>query len=71
MKTALNGEDPNWGRIIMAIGKSDVKINLNKLLIKIGEYKIIEKGNIVKDYEEDVVADEADGAGDDDDDDDF
>ena len=56
VKTALNGEDPNWGRIIMAIGKSDVKINLNKLLVKIGEYKIIEKVNIVKDYEEDVVA---------------
>ena len=30
VKTAIAGEDPNWGRIIMAIGKSDVDINLYK-----------------------------------------
>ena len=27
VKSAINGEDPNWGRIIMAIGKSNVKVN--------------------------------------------
>jgi len=57
VKTALSGEDPNWGRIIMAIGKSEIKINLNKLLIKFGDHKIIEKGMLVKDYDEDIVAD--------------
>ena len=56
VKTALSGEDPNWGRIIMAIGKSEIKINLNKLLIKFGDHKIIEKGMLVKDYNEDIVA---------------
>ena len=40
----------------MAIGKSEIKINLNKLLIKFGDHKIIEKGMLVKDYNEDIVA---------------
>ena len=31
VKTAIAGEDPNWGRVIMAIGKAGPKINLNKL----------------------------------------
>ena len=44
VKTAIAGEDPNWGRIIMAIGKSDVDINLNKLSIKFGDLVIVNKG---------------------------
>ena len=52
VKTAFAGEDPNWGRIIMAIGKSQVSINLNKINLSIGEYKILEKGEISKDYNE-------------------
>ncbi|MDA7583027.1 bifunctional glutamate N-acetyltransferase/amino-acid acetyltransferase ArgJ [Candidatus Pelagibacter sp.] len=57
VKTAIAGEDPNWGRIIMAIGKSDVDIDLKKLTIKFGEIKIIEKGQLVKNYKESDVAD--------------
>jgi len=56
VKTAIAGEDPNWGRIIMAIGKADVKIDLNKLSIKIGDNKIIEKGILYKDYQEEILA---------------
>tara|TARA_B100000401_G_scaffold416234_1_gene338415 strand:+ start:51 stop:1346 length:1296 start_codon:yes stop_codon:yes gene_type:complete len=56
VKTAIAGEDPNWGRIIMAVGKSKVKINLNKLSISIGEYKIIENGKIYTNYNETDVA---------------
>ena len=56
VKTAIAGEDPNWGRIIMAIGKSDVDIDLKKLLIKFGTIKIIEKGQLVKNYKESDVA---------------
>ena len=56
VKTAIAGEDPNWGRIIMAIGKSNVDIDLKKLLIKFGEIKIIEKGQLVKNYKETDVA---------------
>ena len=52
VKTAISGEDPNWGRIIMAIGKANININLNKLLIKIGPIKIIEKGQLSNTYNE-------------------
>ena len=56
VKTAIAGEDPNWGRVIMAIGKSDVDIDLKKLLIKFGKIKIIEKGQLVNNYKESDVA---------------
>ena len=56
VKTAIAGEDPNWGRIIMAIGKSGVKIDLKKLSISFGGIKIIEKGQIFKNYKENEVA---------------
>ena len=52
VKTAVAGEDPNWGRIIMAIGKSKVSIKLNKLNINFGEIKIVEKGELVENYSE-------------------
>ena len=55
VKTAFAGEDPNWGRIIMAIGKSQVQINLNKINILLGENKIIEKGELAKDYDETIL----------------
>ena len=57
VKTAIAGEDPNWGRVIMAIGKSKVNLNLNKLLIKFGSFKIIENGQLSKTYKEEDVAD--------------
>ena len=56
VKTALAGEDPNWGRIVMAVGKAKVKINLNKLNINIGPYKIIENGKISPNYKESEVS---------------
>ena len=56
VKTAIAGEDPNWGRIIMAIGKANVNINLNKLEIKFGTIKIIEKGQLSINYNEIEVA---------------
>jgi len=55
VKTAIAGNDPNWGRIIMAIGKAGIDIAINKLSIKLGSIKIIEKGQLLKTYiEEDV-----------------
>ena len=56
VKTAIAGNDPNWGRIIMAIGKTDVEIDINKLSIKLGPIKIIEKGQLSKTYIEDDAA---------------
>ncbi len=52
VKTAISGEDPNWGRVIMAIGKSDASINLNKLSIKFGDLNIINNGRIYHHYSE-------------------
>ena len=55
-KTAIAGEDPNWGRIAMAIGKSDAKINEKKLSINIGSYKVLVNGNLYHDYDEKLLA---------------
>ena len=52
VKTAIAGEDPNWGRIIMAIGKADVQLNLKRLAINFGKIKVIEKGELLSNYEE-------------------
>jgi len=56
VKTAIAGEDPNWGRIIMAIGKAGVELNLKKLSINFGEIKIIDKGQLYSGYQEIEVA---------------
>ena len=56
VKTAIAGEDPNWGRIIMAIGKSGVDIDLKKLSINFGNIKVIDKGQLVGSYKESDVA---------------
>jgi len=56
VKTAIAGEDPNWGRVIMAIGKSNVNLNPNKLTIKFGQIKVIEKGQLLNSYNENEVA---------------
>ena len=53
VKTAIAGHDPNWGRIVMAIGKANVDIKLNKLSIKIGTIKVVEKGQLSSSYNED------------------
>ena len=39
VKTAIAGEDPNWGRVIMAIGKAGPSINLKKLSYKVWRFK--------------------------------
>ena len=57
VKTAIAGEDPNWGRIIMAIGKSNVDLNPNKLSIKFGNISIIENGKLSSSYNENEAAD--------------
>ena len=56
VKTAIAGEDPNWGRIIMAIGKANVNLNLNKLGINFGNIKVVEKGQLFSNYQEIEVA---------------
>jgi len=51
-KTAIAGEDPNWGRIVMAIGKSGENIIPNKIQIKIGDYLVTEQNITAIDYKE-------------------
>ena len=47
-KTAMAGSDSNWGRIIMAIGKSGVKVDSENISIKFGENFIVKNGEIFK-----------------------
>ena len=51
-KTAIAGEDPNWGRIVMAVGKSGENIIANKMQIKIGDHLVAEQGKVARDYNE-------------------
>ena len=51
-KTAVAGEDPNWGRIAMGIGKSGELVDQKKLKIKIGNYIVAENGKISENYDE-------------------
>ena len=51
-KTAVAGEDPNWGRIVMAIGKSGENIVANKIQMSIGEHLVTEQGRVAKSYNE-------------------
>ena len=52
VKTAIAGEDPNWGRIVMAIGKSNENIQVSKIQIKFGKYIVAEENKVAKDYNE-------------------
>jgi len=55
IKTAVAGEDPNWGRILMGIGKSGEKIDPKKIVIKIGEFIVAENGKISESYNEEKL----------------
>ena len=57
IKTAIAGEDPNWGRLIMAIGKANVPINMDNLSIKFGEITIIQNGKLSANYNEEDASD--------------
>ena len=56
VKTAIAGEDPNWGRIIMAIGKANVNLNPSKISIKLGNILIIDNGKLSSNYKEEIAA---------------
>jgi len=56
VKTALAGEDPNWGRIVAAVGKSGAAADRDLLAIRFGEISVAVNGMVDPDYAE------ADGA---------
>ena len=55
VKTAVAGEDPNWGRLVMGIGKSGEPIDVKKLKIKIGNFIVAENGKISDSYDEEKL----------------
>ena len=55
VKTAVAGEDPNWGRIVMGIGKSGEIVDQKKLKIKIGSFTVAENGKISESYDEEKL----------------
>jgi glutamate N-acetyltransferase/amino-acid N-acetyltransferase len=46
VKTAINGADPNWGRIMMALGKSPARVAQDKVSIRFGDEVLVEKGTL-------------------------
>ena len=56
VKTAIAGEDANWGRIVMAVGKAGEKADRDRLGISIGGVRIAEHGQATPDYDEAPVA---------------
>ncbi len=56
VKTAIAGEDPNWGRVIMAIGKSGISIDIDKLSIRFGKLIIVQNGKLSVSYDEKLAA---------------
>ncbi|MEP3477089.1 MAG: bifunctional glutamate N-acetyltransferase/amino-acid acetyltransferase ArgJ [Hyphomicrobiales bacterium] len=56
VKTAIAGEDPNWGRIIMAVGKSGEAADRDKLNIWIGGHQVTAEGARIEGYDETPLA---------------
>ena len=52
MKTAFAGEDPNWGRVVMAVGKSGVEADRDSLSIRFGDLLVAQEGWVAPDYKE-------------------
>ncbi len=55
VKSAIAASDPNWGRIIAAIGKSYDKIDENLINLKIGKFDIIINAKLAENYQEHVI----------------
>ena len=56
VKTAIAGEDLNWGRVVMAVGKSGAKADRDKLTIRFGDILVARHGWVDKRYSEDAGA---------------
>ena len=56
VKTAIAGEDPNWGRVVMAVGKSGAEADRDLLAIRFGEILVAEKGWVSPAYSEEKAA---------------
>ena len=52
IKTAIAGEDPNWGRVVMAVGKSGAEADRDRLTIRFGDILVAENGWVAPSYKE-------------------
>ncbi len=52
VKTAIAGEDPNWGRVVMAVGKSGAMADRDRLSISFGDVLVAENGQVSPEYSE-------------------
>jgi len=52
IKTAIAGEDPNWGRVVMAVGKSGARADRDTLAIWFGDMQVARDGFVSPDYDE-------------------
>jgi len=52
IKTAIAGEDPNWGRVVMAVGKSGARADRDTLAIWFGDMQVARDGCVSPDYDE-------------------
>ena len=57
VKTAVAGEDPNWGRVVMAVGKSGEPADRDALSIWFGDILVAEKGWVAESYREELGVD--------------
>ncbi|SEL02325.1 bifunctional glutamate N-acetyltransferase/amino-acid acetyltransferase ArgJ [Pacificibacter marinus] len=56
VKTAIAGEDPNWGRVVMAVGKSGAAADRDLLSIRFGDVLVAENGWVSPNYSEEAAA---------------
>jgi len=56
VKTAIAGQDPNWGRVVMAVGKAGEKADRDRLAIRIGGFEVARDGQVAPGYDEAPVA---------------
>lgn len=56
VKTAISGEDANWGRIMMAIGKSGARVQADQVSIDICGHPVAKEGRLVSGYDEGPIA---------------
>jgi glutamate N-acetyltransferase/amino-acid N-acetyltransferase len=56
VKTAIAGEDPNWGRVVMAVGKAGEAADRDRLSIRFGEILVAENGWVAESYSEELGA---------------
>jgi glutamate N-acetyltransferase/amino-acid N-acetyltransferase len=56
LKTAIAGEDPNWGRVVMAVGKSGEAADRDKLAIWFGPHCVARNGERAEEYDEATAA---------------